>query len=116
MHKMEQMDELILKVQKNAELKKEIIAVLQTVNPEDTTNADKWLADNGYEFTLKELIEHMEDGIPLSDERLESVAGGRSEAAAITGSVFATAGTAVMIFAGGLLGLSFCGDMRENAN
>lgn len=79
MDKIKQMEELILKVQKDAELQKEITAILQTENPEDTTKADQWLADNGYVFTLRELVEHLEDGIPLSDEQLEAVAGGKTD-------------------------------------
>lgn len=80
MTKLEQMDELILKVQKDEKLQKDVAAILQTEDPEDTAKADQWLADNGYEFTLRELVEHLEDGMPLSDEQLEAVAGGKSEA------------------------------------
>ena len=77
MTKIEQMDELIKKFQEDKELQKEIAVVLQAEDPEDTTKADQWLADNGYEFTLRELVEHLEDGLPLSDEQLEAVAGGK---------------------------------------
>ena len=76
MTKLEQMNELILKVQKDEALQKEIAAIMQNETAEDTAAADKWLADNGYEFTLMELVEHLEDGVPLSDEQLEAVAGG----------------------------------------
>lgn len=84
MDKIAQMDELILKVQKDAELQKEIAVVLQAENPEDTSKADQWLADNGYEFTLRELVEHLEGGFPLSDDQLEAVAGGRNEDGTLT--------------------------------
>ena len=30
----------------------------------------------GYQFSLEELQEHMEDGIPLSEDQLDAVAGG----------------------------------------
>lgn len=80
MTKIEQMDELIKKFQEDVELQKEVAVVLQTEDPEDTAKADQWLADNDYEFTLRELVEHLEDGVPLSDEQLEAVAGGKSEA------------------------------------
>ena len=79
MTQIEQIDELIKRVQEDTELQKEIAVVLQAEDPEDTTKADQWLADNGYEFTLRELVEHLEDGLPLSDDQLEAVAGGKND-------------------------------------
>lgn len=76
MTKLEQMEEFITKVKKDEELQKELIAVLESGNPDDTAEADKWLADNGYSFTVKELGEHLEDGVPLAEDQLEAVAGG----------------------------------------
>lgn len=78
MTKVEQMEELIKKYQEDQELQKEIAAVMQAEDPEDTTKADKWLADHGYEFTLMELVDHLEDASDLTVEELEAVAGGRS--------------------------------------
>ena len=104
MNKLEQMDELIMKVQKDEALQKEVAAILQTENLEDTAKADQWLADNGYEFTLKELIEHMEDGIPLSDEQLEAVAGGKDS----LGSFGQIMGAALGVGVGGIVGIVAC--------
>lgn len=77
----------VKKVQNDSELQKEIAGVLQAEDPEDTAKADQWLVDNGYEFTLRELVAHLEDGIPLSDEQLEAVAGGKSKEVEQTVSV-----------------------------
>lgn len=76
MTKLEQMKELIAKIQTDAALYMELTAILQSENPDDTAKADKWLADNGYGFTVKELNEHLEEGIPLAEDQLDAVAGG----------------------------------------
>ena len=76
MDKLEQMEEFITKVKKDEELQKELVSVLESGNPDDTAEADKWLADNGYGFTVKELNEHLEEGIPLAEDQLDAVAGG----------------------------------------
>ena len=76
MDKLEQMEEFITKVKKDEELQKELVSVLESGNPDDTAEADKWLADNGYGFTVKELGEHLQDGVPLTEDQLEAVAGG----------------------------------------
>ena len=34
------------------------------------------MADKGYGFTIKELGEHLEEGIPLTEDQLDAVAGG----------------------------------------
>lgn len=106
MDKIEQMNELIKKVQENPELKKEVATVLQAAAPGDTSNVDKWLADKGYNFTFQEMLEYLEDGIPLSDERLEAVAGGKD--ARETGSLVATIGLSVAIGVGSLVGHIIC--------
>ena len=76
MTKIEQMDEFAAKVKQDEELQKELVAVLQSENSNDTAEADKWLADNGYSFTVQELGEHLQDGVPLTEEELDAVAGG----------------------------------------
>ena len=73
MTKLEQMDELIQKAQENEALQKKFAEILLA---EETAEADKWLASLGYQFSLEELQEHMEDGIPLSEDQLDAVAGG----------------------------------------
>ena len=78
MDKLEQMDELIAEIQKDEELQKELVAILQFENPKAVAEADEWLADNGYGFTLRELCEHLEGGVPLSENQLDSMAGGNS--------------------------------------
>ena len=94
MTKLEQMNELVKKVQADETLQKEIAAILQSTTAEDTVKADQWLTDNGYEFTLKELLEYLEEGIPLSEDQLEAVAGGKATAK----QVFASAGNAILGF------------------
>lgn len=107
MTKLEKMDELIKKVQEDAELQKEIAAILQTEDPEDTAKADQWLAANGYQFSIRELAEHLEDGIPLSDDQLEAVAGGKGEKEKKE-SVKALEQTVLIVGVGSLIGALGC--------
>lgn len=104
MTKIEQMDELIKKFQEDKELQTEIAAILQAEDSEDTAKADQWLTDNGYKFTLKELVEHLEDGIPLSDNQLEAVAGGKDSLKSF-GQIM---GAALGVGVGAVIGIVTC--------
>lgn len=73
MTKIEQMEEFMQKAQENEALQKKFAEILQAEELEET---EKWLAGLGYQFNLKELQEHMADGIPLSEDQLDAVAGG----------------------------------------
>ena len=90
MTKLEQMDELIQKAQENEALQKKFAEILLAEEPEETAEADKWLASLGYQFSLEELQEHMEDGIPLTEDQLEAVAGGAMNAAEVSKKMIET--------------------------
>lgn len=108
MTKFEQMKELIKKFQEDQEFQKEVAALLQSEKPEDTTMADQWLADNGYKFTLMELIDHLEDESDLTAEELEAVAGGKADEAKATASTAVIFVTVLGVGIGAMGGAEAC--------
>lgn len=76
MTKVEQMDEIIQSIKNDVEMQNELSAIMEHATEDVTAEVDKWLAEQGYEFTLKELREHLEDGVPIGDDQLNAIAGG----------------------------------------
>lgn len=70
------------------------------------------MTNKGYNFTLKELVDHLEDGIPLSDERLEAVAGGKSTNESVSALTIAAGVTLVGV--GGIFTGILCDSLKEH--